>query len=578
MTGRETAGDIVIRGGTVVDGTGAPAYTADVRVRNGAIAEIGSNLPARAGEKIHDAAGCYVAPGFIESHTHYDGVMWWQNDLDPLPGYGATTVVLGNCGFTAAPMSEDDIARQEMAKIFSFFEDIPIDPLVNELPWDWKTWSEYKKSMVKGTKVPANYCAFVGHIAIRLAVMGLEAWDRAATPTEISRMAELLDDALSAGALGLSSNLLDHDGSDRPIPTLKADDAEFSALFNVLARYPGTSFQVVLDTFMRMTGPASLDRIARLAEGKNIRVQWAGLPTLQFQKDAGMQAPMLELHERFAKEGRDFWTGYAHIPFTSTLSVWHSLVWAQSNTYVWHEVIQAETEEEKIKLLSDPEWRARARVSLDNDVYRFSPLADGGRLIFLNSDNGVGPVKCTAADYAKELGVHYSDAMAEWFIRNGLKSTVHLAPWPLDEEMVIRLIRDPYSVGNINDSGAHGQMLCGGGENIVLFTKYVKQLKAITVEEAVYVMTGKLAKFFNLNDRGELKVGKRADIVVFNMDEIEQREMRKVFDVPEKNGGKAWRWTRDAAPMRLTLVNGEATFENGKYTGATPGVMLTPAA
>jgi N-acyl-D-amino-acid deacylase len=568
--------NLLIRNGSVIDGTGAPAYKADVRVRNGAIVEIGANLQPGSGEKIHDASGCYVSPGFIESHTHYDAVMWWQNDLDPLPGYGATTIIMGNCGFTAAPVSTDAAARAEMIKIFSFFEDIPIDPFNTELPWDWKTWSEYKRSMIDKVKVPTNYASFVGHIAIRLAAMGMAAWDRAATPQEIGRMAELLDDALRAGALGLSSNLLDHDGSDRPIPTLQADDAEFSALIDVLERYPGTSLQVVLDTFMRMTAPAGLDRIAKLCEGKNIRVQWAGLPTLQFQKDFGMQAPMLELHERFAAEGRDFWTGYAHIPFTTTLGVGHSLMWAQSNTYVWHEVILAETDEAKIALMRDPDWRARARVSMDNDVYKFSPMSDGNRLLLLNSDNGAGPINCTVAEYAETLGLHYSDAMAEWFIRNGLKSTIHLAAWPMDEEMVVRLIRDPYSVGNISDAGAHGQMLCGGGENVVLFTKYVKQLKLISVEEAVHVMTGKLAKHFSLGDRGELKVGKRADITVFNLDEVEYRDMKKVYDVPDDKGGKTWRWTRDAAPVRLTLVNGVATFEHGKFTGALPGQMIGP--
>src|SRR5690606_3437590 len=124
-------------------------------------------------------------------------------------GFGVTTTIMGNCGFSAAPVSKDEQARLEMVKIFSFFEDIPIEPFIQELPWDWETWSEYKKSLTSKLKVSSNYGAFVGHIAIRLAVMGLDAWERVATPEEIKRMAELLDDALKAGALGMSSNLLD---------------------------------------------------------------------------------------------------------------------------------------------------------------------------------------------------------------------------------------------------------------------------------------------------------------------------------------------------------------------------------
>jgi len=568
--------DMLISGGTVVDGTGAPAYRADVRVCNGVITEIGQNLKPRAEERLFDASGCYVAPGFIESHTHFDGTMWWAPEMDPLPGFGVTTSIMGNCGFSAAPVSKDEAARLEMVKIFSFFEDIPIEPFIKELPWDWNTWSEYKQSLTSRLKVSANYGAFVGHIAIRLAVMGLDAWERVATPEEIARMAELLDDALKAGALGMSSNLLDHDGDDRPIPTLVADDAEFSALIDVLEKYPAATFQVILDTFMRMSAPMQMERIARLCGERRIRVQFAGgVPTLEFQKP--MQGQMVESIERFKKQGLDFWAGYAHVSPTNTLGIKHSLIFAQSNDYVWHEVVLAETEEEKTRLLRDPDWRARARNSWDNEAWKHSPMANGKTLLLLNSDNGVGPVRLTLGEYAEQLGgVHPSDAMAEWLIRNGLDSTVHMPPFPMDEDMVISLLKDPHSVGNINDAPAHGQMLCGGGENMVLFTKYVKQLGALTVEEAVHVMTGKLARHFNLHDLGEIKVGNRADITVFNLDEIEHREMKKVYDVPDGKGGKIWRWTRDAAPMRLTLVNGIPTFDNGVYTGARPGEMLSP--
>src|SRR5438067_2796116 len=129
--------DILIKGGTVVDGTGAPAFPADVRVRGKIIAEVAPGLEPADGERVIDAAGCFVSPGFIESHTHFDATMWWQPDLDPLPGYGATTVVMGNCGFTAAPVSDDPEVRMERIKIVSFFEDIPEVPFVRNLPWDW---------------------------------------------------------------------------------------------------------------------------------------------------------------------------------------------------------------------------------------------------------------------------------------------------------------------------------------------------------------------------------------------------------------------------------------------------------
>ena len=567
--------DILIKGGTVVDGTGSPAYDADVRVRGETIAEIGPDLAVQPGERLIDASGCYVTPGFIESHTHFDATMWWQPDLDPLPGYGATTIVMGNCGFTAAPVSDDPEARMEMIKIFSFFEDIPEGPFVNNLPWDWRKWSEYKRSMTSRLRVPANYGAFVGHLAIRLAVMGMDAWKRVATPGEIEQMADHLEDALSAGALGMSSNLLDHDGQDRPVPTQIADDAEFSALLDVLERHPGCTLQVIVDTFMRMTGPASVERLMRLLKGKAVRVQIAGgIPTLEFQKPA--LEVMKPLIDRAQAEGYDIWPGFAHVSPTNTLSLTRSLIFAQSNDYVWHEVVLAETEEEKLKLLRDPEWRARARESWDTKVWPHAPMANPHRLHLRNSDNGLGPINLTLKEHADNLGLHPSDAMAEWIIANGVRSTVHMAPFPKLEDLTVELLKHPMTVGNLSDAPAHGQMFCGGGENILLLTKYVREGQ-VTIEEAIHVMTGKLATHVSFPDRGEIKTGKRADIAVFDLNEIEKRDEYKRFDVPDGDYGVTWRYTRDAAPMRLTMVNGMPTFFEGRFTGAMPGEFISPS-
>ena len=569
--------DMLIKNGTVVDGTGATApYRADVRVRDGLIAEVGPDL-APQGERVFDATGCHVSPGFIESHTHYDGTMWWQPDLDPLPGYGVTSMILGNCGFSPAPLHETREAQHEMIGIFSFFEDIPFEPFINEMQLDWRKWSEYRASTEKNVRVPVNYAAYVGHIAIRLAAMGVDAWEREATPEEIARMCELLDDALAAGALGMSDNLHDHDGQNRPVPTLKASDEEFSALFDVMEKYPRSCYQVIVDTFMRMTGPAMLERLRHLLRGRTIKCQLAGaIPTLEFMKDClpPMQASLAAMRA----EGIDAWPGFAHVSPTNVLSIVKSLIFAQSNDYVWHEVVCAETHEEKRRLLSDPEWRARARDSWDNHAYKQSPQNNPKDLFLLDSENGVGPVGITLADYAEQTGLHRSDAMADWILRNGTLSTVHMAPFPKDEELTIALMLDPKSVGNVSDAGAHMQMLCGGGENALLLTKYVRDEGKLTLQQAVHVMTGKLADHFNLHDRGVIAPGKRADIAVFNMDEIQRREVRKAHDVIDGKGGTTWRFTRDPMPTRLTMVNGEITFENGAYTGVKPGKFLSPLA
>ncbi|MCH2187680.1 amidohydrolase family protein [Myxococcota bacterium] len=574
MSSDETS--ILIQGGLLVDGTAAPSYPADVRVRRGLITEIDSSLMPEPQERVFDASGCYVTPGLIESHTHFDGTMWWQPDLDPLPGCGVTTVVMGNCGFALAPVHRDKEVRAEVVKIFSFFEDIPEQPFFENLPWNWRTWSEYQASMESSVRIPANYGAFVGHIALRLAVMGLDAWERAATAEETKEIAALLDDALSAGALGLSTNLMDHNGEDKPVPSLKADDAEFLALFEVLTHHPQATVQVVVDSLMRMTASSAVERLATLSESMPIRLQWAGVPTLKWQKDYGIQQPLADLHARLVEEGRDFWTGYAHVPITVTASFNQSLLFAQSNEYVWHEVVTAEDPEAKLAMLRDPDWRGRARHSWDHESLETAFFRKPAPMLLDNSANGVGPEGITLGEYATQLGLHASDALAEWVIANGVDSTVTMPPWPQDDDMVVQLTRDPFAVGNINDSGAHGQLFCGSGDNLMLYTHYVRDKGILSIEEAVHSQTGKLARHFGFTDRGEIKVGMRADLTVFRLDEIERRTKYKKYDVPDGRGGHTWRWTRDPAPVRLTLVNGEATFESGAPTGARPGQMVRP--
>jgi N-acyl-D-aspartate/D-glutamate deacylase len=567
---------MLIKGGTIVDGAGAAGYRADLRVRDDVIAEIGPDLAARPGERVIDAAGCIVAPGFIESHTHFDAPMWWQPELDPLPGHGVTTIISGNCGFSAAPVSADPAARKEMVRIFSFFEDIPEAPFEQMLPWDWLKWSEYRRSVEANIKLPANFAAYVGHVALRVAVMGPAAWDRVATADEIAQMAALLEDALAAGALGMSDNMLDHDGNNRPIPTLVSDDGELVALLDVLERHPGATYQLIIDNIMRKTGPKAMERVAGLMRGRNIRMLINnGIPTLDLQKEA--RAVLEPMIEGLRREGMDIWVSVPHVSPTSTLSYYRSLIFAQSNDYAWHEIILAPTHEEKVKLLSDPEWRARARESWDTKAWKHSPMNNPQDLHLLDSENGTGPVNITLKEYADRLGVHRSDAMAEWLLANGTRSTIHMSPFPKDEDLTVRLMVKDKSVGAVSDAGAHQQMLCGAGETTLLLSSYVRDQKRMTIEQAVHVLTGKLATFFGLEDRGVLAVGKRADLAIFNLAEIERRPVEKRFDVPDGKGGVSWRFTRPAAPMRHTIVNGVETFDGSKFTGAMPGQFLSPA-
>jgi len=567
---------LLIKGGMVVDGSGAPAYAADVRVARGKITEIGQGLNAGVGERVFDAAGCYVAPGFIETHNHWDGGVWWTPNLEPLPAYGATTSINGNCGFSLAPAPESEEDRQNVIDIFNYFEDIPEEPMRSIVPWNWKTWSEYKASMLRNVRFPLNFCSFCGHIPMRLAVMGQDAWARTATPQEIARMCELLEDALAAGAMGLSSNFLDYDKYERPLPSQLADDAELEALMNVLARYPRATFQVILDYFMRKTANDTLERMGRLAKKTGVRMQWAGMPTLEYMKPQLPRAE--ELHEQFKAEGLPFYTGFNVISPTSVINFGRTLVFGQNGNPVWQELVNQPTWEAKAALLADRDWRDRARESWNNQ-FPHSYLHDPSALLLRESESGYGPIGVTLADYMAETGVnHASDAMAEWVLNNGQESTVLKRSWEKNEEMVVKLLTDSHSLANVSDAGAHGKLFCGAGYNVFLLTEYVRDRKVISIEQGVHMLTGRLAGFFGLHDRGVIAVGKAADITVFDLDEIEMRPEKKIWDVWDGTGGRTYRYSRDPAPMRLTLVNGEPTFDRGEFTGRYPGEFIGPVA
>lgn len=566
----------LIKDGTIVDGTGAPAFRGDLRVRHGRIDRIAPSLAPEKRERVIDASGCYVTPGFIEQHNHWDAGVWWVPLMEPFSAYGVTTSINGNCGFSLAPAHPDPAVREEMIDIFNFFEDIPREPQRDVLPWNWRRWSEYRATMEQNVRTPVNFGAYCGHIALRLAVMGLDAWQRSATPEETAEMAALLDDALVAGAMGLSTNYFDYDRHERPLPSQLADDAELRGLLEVLGRHPGATLEVITDIFIRNTAAATVERLGGIAVEANVRMNWVGIPPFKFQ--AKIRPELEALHERFKEEGRDFWTGYHHIAPTSMMNFVSSLVFSQNGNPVWQEMVNADREEAKLRMLADPAWRDRARRSWD-DQLPHSYLNDPSALTFRESETGYTATGITLADYMADTAIeHPSDALAEYLLVNGVGSLVLKRSQEVDEDVVVRLVKDPRSVGNTSDAGAHGQLFCGAGDNVFLLTDYVRDRQLLTIEEAVHVLTGKLAAFFDLQERGVLKEGYLADITVFDLGEIERRPEEKVWDVPDGKGGRTYRYTRTAAPMRLTLVGGVATFDHGAVTGNFPGRFIAPGA
>ena len=557
-------GDLIIRGGTVVDGTGAPGYAADVRVRDGVIAEVGPRL-AVDGETEIDAGGACVIPGIIDNHTHLDGAMWWDTGLDPLPASGNTSMVFGNCGNSIAPLA--GAQRDEIVDLLCFLEDLPLEAFHRLVPWTWERWPDYVAAL-EGQPTSVHAGGYVGHLSLRTYVMGPEAWERAATPDEVQRMCAILDEGLAVGALGLSLNFFDRDRQLRLVPGFFAEDDELLALFHVVARHRPATVQCITRFNDREHDVADAQRMARLLKAAGVRGQWPGIP--MNVRDADHRPALWDAHHRIQAEGADLWPVVAFKPLAPFFSFERSIVFQR--VPAWNEWVNGPADG-KLALLADPAWRDRARTDWDNRTRSsLSRIDRPHEMILTESETGVGPVGISLAEYAEQRDLHISDALAEWVLANGVASLMVGIPEQLDEADMVRALREPRTLPNINDSGAHQQLFAAAGEHVYLLSHYVRDAGLLSIEEAVHYLTGRPAEFFGLHDRGVIAPGKVADLAVFALDEIELGRETRRDDVPYGT----WRLVREPAGFRATIAAGEPTWLDGAATDARPGRLLRP--
>jgi N-acyl-D-aspartate/D-glutamate deacylase len=544
-------GDVLVRGGSVVDGTGRPSRRADVRVRDGLITEVADGLRPD-GEAVIDAGGALVTPGFVDCHTHYDLEMFWDPTFDPLPTHGITTMVMGNCGFGIAPTRDD--VRADIADLLCFVEELP-DALVSAFAWGWPTWSAYFDAAA-GLPVTVTPFAFAAHNALRATVLGRAAWDRPATDDEIATLAALLDDALRAGALGLSSNWFDTDRSGALVPSRLSDGRELDALFAVLARYPGAILQTII-------------RDDAQRRSVHERATAAGVPILSLGDGTG--------------GGRDGERGVTYLggggePSQPRLGFEASI--ATAAIPAWHELVNGPAERKR-DLLADASWRARARHDWDHpldeqNAFRAEQLHE---VILSDPEDGPGPVGISLRQLADERGQHPSDVLADWVLANGIGSRyTKLNAGRMSreerEEQDRRFFERSDVVFGGTDAGAHLKMFCGAGSNLYLLTHWVRERGELGVEQAVHLLTGRSTDFFSLHDRGVVEPGRRGDLNVFALDEIALHDLERVHDLPDGD----YRFTRPSAGFRATVVGGVPTVLDGRPTGERPTALASARA
>ena len=558
--------DLLITNGTVIDGSGAPRFRADVGITNGRIAAIG-RLKERAKQTI-DAEGHVVAPGFVDGHTHMDAQVFW----DPLGScssyHGVTSVVMGNCGFTLAPCRADD--ADLVFRNLERAEDIAREAMLAGINWRWESFPDYL-DVVDSLPKGINYAGYLGHSALRTYVMGARAFEDEASEEEIQRMCRLTQEAVRAGAMGFStSRSTNHQTSDhKPVASRVAAWEEVRRIVNAMGETGAGIFEIAGENHGR--DPARIReyhlRLKNLAVESGVPVTWGIFSSHQAPEIWRSYFDLLD--EVAAAGGRMFaqvhsralnvlYTFEAHTPFDS----WD----------VWREVRQLPLAEQRAKF-QDPVLREQliAAASGASERHQRAGVSmlppDWNALYYMTDASRPGE---TLAELARQRGVSPVVVMIDLALASDFKALFRMPVNNRNDADVIEMMKHPRSVVTFSDSGAHVSQIMDSSLQTNVFSQWVRERQALTLEEAVRMVTFDTASQWGLNDRGLLRVGLAGDVAIFNPDTIAPDMPEIVHDLPA--GAKRFKQT--ATGLLATVVNGEVVLQNNQYTGATPGRLL----
>ena len=557
--------DLVIRGGTVVDGSGLPGYRADVGVVGGRITRIG-RIHERAHEVV-EARDCVVAPGFIDGHTHMDAQVAW----DPLGTcscwHGVTTVVMGNCGFTLAPCRADE--KHLVVRNLERAEDIPAEAMQAGIEWTWETYAEYLDAVERWPK-GINYAGYVGHSALRTYAMGERAFSEPATADDLAVMKRELTAALAAGAMGFTtSRTRNHETGDRrPVASRVAAWDEVRALVQVMGDLGAGIFEIAGEDTARDADRARdyLTRLRELAVQTGVPVTW-GMFSSRGAPD--LWRPYFDLLDETARAGGRMFAQVHSRALSVLLSFETRLPFDRLPE--WREIRRRPLEEQCVAL-RDPGVR-RTLVAAANAAEYARPVGAETRRpdydwLFL-MDDPTGPHR-SVADLARQRGLDPVEAIIELAMERNLRCffVQPLANENLDH--VLEMMRHPRSVVTFSDSGAHVSQIMDSSLQTHVLAYWVRRRGALTLEEGVRMLTLEPASAWGLHDRGLLREGMAADIVVFDPERVAPLMPEVVHDLP----AGARRLSQKATGFGASIVNGEVVLRDGEPTGARPGRLL----
>jgi N-acyl-D-aspartate/D-glutamate deacylase len=560
--------DLIIRGGDVVDGTGAPSKRADVGIAGGRITTIGDLSDAGAAA-IVDATGKVVAPGFIDVHTHYDAQIFWDGTLSPSPLHGVTTVLAGNCGFSIAPLSGRSDDGRYLMRMLARVEGMPEEALAEGVPWDWTSTAEYLAAVEGAASVNVGF--MVGHSALRRVVMGDEANQREATTDEVAELVRLLDECIDAGGLGFSSSWArtHNDGDGRMVPSRWASREELLALAGAAGRHEGTSLE-----FIPMVAPAfepwAVDLMADLSARAGRPLNWNILPVSA--ASAGQAAAKLGASDVARQRGGKV-VGLT-IPHSFGVRLSLASGFVLDAMPGWDEAMLL-PRAEKLSLFRDKEARDRLNAVAQSKDNPLRVLADWSskRIYDVVADENKEYVGRTVGEIAEERGDDPWDVLCAIALADELRTSFGIDP-PADSDADwkarVAVWRDHRAVIGASDAGAHLDLLASFNYTTALLGSAVRQRRLLPIEEAIHLLTEVPARLYGLVDRGQLHEGWHADIVVIDPTAVDTDQVGMRFDLP----GGAGRLYAGAQGIDQVIVNGEIIVQQGTFTTARPGAVL----
>ncbi|MFF4885981.1 amidohydrolase family protein [Streptomyces nigra] len=563
--------DHVIKGATVVDGTGAPARTADVGMRDGRIAVVAPGItePSLSSE---DATGLVLAPGFVDPHTHYDAQLFWDPYATPSLNHGVTTVVGGNCGFTLAPLHPDrpgdaDYTRRMMSKV----EGMSLVALEEGAPWNWHGFGEYLDALEGRVAVNAGF--MVGHCALRRYVMGEDAVGGRPSGEQLDAMLGLLHDAMDAGAWGLSTtqSSTHSDGDGRPVASRHAEPAELLALSKAVGEHEGTQIEAIVAGCLDQFSDAEIDLLVEMSAAAGRPLNWNVLTV-----DAAVPERVprqLLASERARKAGGRIVA--LTMPILTPMNMSLGTFCALNLIPGWGPILGLPVPE-RIAKLRDPDVRAEMlRRAASKEAGVFRRLADFGRYVIGDtySEANRGLTGRVVRDIAAERGQDPFACLVEICADDDLRTV--LWPMPPDNDPASWALRaqtwqhEDVLLGG-SDAGAHLDRMCGAPYTTRFLGDCLRGRKLVPLEQAVRMLTDDPARLFGLRERGRVQEGFHADLVLFDPERIAAGTATLVHDLP----GDSPRLDSKALGVHAVWVNGVEAIRDDTVTGAVPGRVL----